>query len=495
MRKKLKKDLQRVFAITLISLMFFGGLSVKNAGAITLEELKQTDPIAYRAVEGLRALNLPSGTEIVFFSEEPKVTCVNKLKGELEKLTGIKVIAESAAGPDVVAKILRDAITGAGLYDIPTPETNAMADFAVAGYLYPIDEFVKKYDPELDDYVFPFNKIWTSFGGTIYGLPMDGDVYPIFYRKDLLEDPIEKANFMARYGYELKLPKTYKKFRDVLEFFTRPEEDFYGYSGWRLKGWVYNWYNHWLGAANGFYFDKNMNTLINSPAGVRALSTMKELNQFMSPGYMEKTFMSNMVDFVTGKAFCVITWGAFAVGSALHPKSVVQGKIGYGVPPGFEINGKAHQSSQMAGGYSMLISKYSKHPEAAYLVAQYMTSPSSLFQMIQVPYGSTEAIRRSTFEDPRLPTLYPGLGEFTKAQLACIEVGHPDPIIPGYHEYRSKLEIQINNCMVGKITPQEALDKAAEDWDKITQRMGKSRQRKYYKFLMEAMGKWEEVPE
>lgn len=493
MMKKEHKSFKRIF-FTLMMLILVCGVSVAHA-EITLEQLKQVDPVAARAVEGLRALNLPSGTEIVFFGEAPKVLGVRTVKGELERLTGIKVIAEEAPSVEVIPKVLRDALTGAGLYDIPTPISSAIADLVAANYLYPVDEFVRKYDPELEDFPVPLNEIWTSFAGKIYGLPMDGDAFVLFYRKDMLNDPAEKDAFKAKYGYELKVPKTYKEFRDVVEFFTRPEQGFYGYTAWRSKGWVYNWFFHRLGSAGGFYFDKNMNAAINSPAGVRALENMKDLNQFMPPGYMGKGYVETVIDFITRKAFCVITWGALGVRSARDPSSEVVGKVGYAVPPGFEVNGKVNQYSELAGGYTMLVSKYSKHPEAAYLVTQYLTSSYSLFQMCEIADAATEPIRLSTFADPRLQKLFPGADEWQAAQKASLKVGWPDLIIPAFSEYSSKLEIEISNYMVGKKTAQEALDKAAQEWNRITQRMGKNRQRKFYKTLMEAMNLWKNIPD
>ncbi len=48
--------------------------------------------------------------------------------------------------------------------------------------------------------------------------------------------------------------------------------------------------------------------------------------------------------------------------------------------------------------------------------------------------------------------------------------------------------------MTGNKTVQQALDDAAEEWDLITERLGRENQKEYYKALMEDMNLWKELP-
>ena len=43
----------------------------------------------------------------------------------------------------------------------------------------------------------------------------------LVYRRDLFDDPKEKAAFKGKYGYDLAAPATYDQLRDIAEFFTR----------------------------------------------------------------------------------------------------------------------------------------------------------------------------------------------------------------------------------------------------------------------------------
>ena len=61
-----------------------------------------------------------------------------------------------------------------------------------------------------------------------WAFPTEGDALGLAYRKDLFTDATEMANFKAEYGYALAVPKTWKQYYDIAEFFTRPEKGLYG---------------------------------------------------------------------------------------------------------------------------------------------------------------------------------------------------------------------------------------------------------------------------
>jgi multiple sugar transport system substrate-binding protein len=53
--------------------------------------------------------------------------------------------------------------------------------------------------------------------------------------------------------------------------------------------------------------------------------------------------------------------------------------------------------------------------------------------------------------------------------------------IPGIPEYKDTLEIAVTKALVGEATPQEALDEAAAEWEKITDRLGRDQQAQFYR--------------
>jgi multiple sugar transport system substrate-binding protein len=53
----------------------------------------------------------------------------------------------------------------------------------------------------------------------------------------------------------------------------------------------------------------------------------------------------------------------------------------------------------------------------------------------------------------------------------------PDPVIPGADEYQRKLSFEITEALAKRTQPKDALDAAAREWDKITDRRGRDKQK------------------
>ena len=63
-----------------------------------------------------------------------------------------------------------------------------------------------------------------------FAAPCQTDAIGFVYRRDWFTDPAEQEVFSARYGRPLAAPDTWEEFRDVAEFFHRPEQKRYGCS-------------------------------------------------------------------------------------------------------------------------------------------------------------------------------------------------------------------------------------------------------------------------
>ena len=87
-------------------------------------------------------------------------------------------------GQDFVAVISQDFAAGtAG--DVVIVDSFMIPSYAAAGYLYPLDDFVKTWD-DWKAYPEAMKKI-VSFKGRVYGVMIDTDVRMIWYRKDIFK--------------------------------------------------------------------------------------------------------------------------------------------------------------------------------------------------------------------------------------------------------------------------------------------------------------------
>lgn len=441
-----------------------------------------------RAVNALKAMNLPAGTEFTIFAEDLTIKMAEVNTAEFEKQTGLKLKTMTAPYLDHKTKIMQDVMNKSGTYDLVIIEWRMIGDVYNAGYVQPLDEWVTKYDPDLDDMVSPFNTVWSTYDGKTIALPTDGDTWILYYRKDLFEDPQEKEAFKAKYGVELEVPKSWEHFEQIAEFFTRPGDNLYGYVEWRARGVVFGWFLQRLASLGGDFFTEGMKPGINSPEGIRALEDMKRINQFMPPDVLSYGYMETVQDFAQGRAAMLNTWPAAAKNIANREESVVAGKVGFARTPGYMIDGKPNQLTMTVPGLNLIVNAHTKkNPEAVYLVAQWLTSPEQLKRANLNLAGNTDIIRKSIFTDPEVREKIPGGGEYLDAQMANIQQGFPEPAIPGFEEYSQILEIEISRYMTGEVaTAKAALDNAAAEWERITDKHGRDKQWQLYQSFMQA---------
>lgn len=435
---------------------------------------------ADRAVQAAKALNL-KGSSITLFAENLTINSSNVVAPLFERLTGITVKNESSPFLSHVTKILADVTVTHGAYDAVYAEQSLVPDLAAAGYLRVLNDWVAKYNPALNDVVHPLDQLWTHYNGQIYGLPTDGDIFIFYYRKDLFNDPAEKANFKKKYGRPLTVPRTWDEFRQAAEFFTRPHQNLYGVVEPRVKGFNYFWFFQRFGAMQGQYFDPaTMKPGINGPEGIKALQDLKDQNQFMAPDVLSYGYAELVNAYAGGHAAMVTTWPA--LGKTIEDPTVskVVGHTGYAAVPGYMIGGKLSARTATAPGYCLVVSQYSKNPVATYLYSQYLVSPEILKYADMNPGGNTDALRLSVYADPQVRNQFAGAGAYLDAQRANGQQAHPELIIPGAGEYSDALEIQLSRFMSGGPSAKEVLDQAAADWERITNRKGRDKQQAAY---------------
>src|SRR5215813_1415752 len=139
-----------------------------------------------------------------------------------KELTGMDVKVVEVATAEMFTKIMQDYKSGAGAYDALNVIPAWMPDLAQAGALEVLDPYVEKYGyaSELQTIAPTYRDNQMKVGGKIYGFPDDGDVFLMYYRRDIFEDPTVQKAFKAKYGHDLAPPKTWKQFDEVGSFLT-----------------------------------------------------------------------------------------------------------------------------------------------------------------------------------------------------------------------------------------------------------------------------------
>jgi multiple sugar transport system substrate-binding protein len=402
-----------------------------------------------------------------------------------EKLTGMKVKVIEVPTEEMFTKIMQEYRAGTGAYDALNVIPSWMPDLAKAGALEPLDAYVDKYKyrDELQEIAPTFRDNQMTVDGKIYGFPDDGDVFIMYYRKDVFADPQNQSEFKAKFGYDLAPPKTWKQFDEIGQFLTdKYKPKMYGAAFFRQAPYAQLMFQERFRNEGGKVFDPNtMKATVNSDIAVKVFTDMRNENKFMPPGVETWGFVENLAAFMAGQTAMTISWppyGRWAAGygqdeKALNwvPKTQVAGKVGYALPPG------GHP--QLALGFALSVASTSKHKDAAYLFIQWLNSKAISTQRVQLPYTLRDPFRTSHYTDPTYLSRWPDAKDYLATLKEASETGLLDLSLLQTDKYEEALRQGISALWTGE-DPKTILDKVAAQWDAITEKVGVDKQKAAY---------------
>ena len=85
----------------------------------------------------------------------------------------------------------------------------------------PIDSYISKYKAQstLNDY-HPLYRALMKYKGKTWGFFDDGDVWNLYYRKDIFANAKLKAAYKAKFKRDLRVPRTWDEFTETSQFIT-----------------------------------------------------------------------------------------------------------------------------------------------------------------------------------------------------------------------------------------------------------------------------------
>lgn len=429
------------------------------------------------------------------------------VKEVAEKELGIKV--ELILIPDAQHRefVLRDWKTGGGEYDIVTMHPRYNAEVMGLEYLTPLNDYMDKYEAwDVYNNIIPtYRTLYAEWGGKVYAFVQDGDITFMVYRKDIFSDPSIQAKFKAKYGYDLKAPDTMDEMLDVSSFFNGWDwdgdgKDEYGFQWtfWRREFLEADWLPL-FGGYGGIPFDENMKPLINTEPGVKALELMKEILKVSPPGALGMNVDECFAGFLNGEAVLALYYpdvgrliyspDAFGGTGGPHWK----GKVGYALWPKTVYKGVERRYASMCHGRIIGISKFSKVKDAAFQVLKLANRADVANRyVINAKSGSDPFLQ--TQLDPKVwweDFNYPVDEDYLRIHLDSMKYGYPEIMIPGNEEYYDSLRAQVDAYLAGMVdSAQTALDTVAREWDAITMRWGRDKQKAVWK---EVLKKYEAI--
>ncbi|RWM84145.1 MAG: extracellular solute-binding protein [Mesorhizobium sp.] len=466
-------------------------LGQAQAAAMKASMEGPADGSAFRAVEAAKAhsgVTLNMTYEAGLQALDPR-----NFSGPMwEQLTGMKSNVVELSNPDQYSKAVAEHIAGSGAYDVLDISPAWTPSLADGGVIAPLDDYIAKYmnPADLEDY-HPLYKALPTYKGKIWGFFDDGDMFALYYRKDIFEDPKMVEAYQAKFNAKLAPPKTWEEYAQIAQFITdQMAPNVYGAGHFRKAGSPGNQFDflQQYRANGGKLFGDDMKAGLASDAGVKTLQNMIAANAASIPGNNELDAVSLWAAFLTGKVAMIYSWppsGRMAANysqsaTAINfiPQSQIAGKVGYAVVPG---------NPEHATGYNKALSADSANPEAAYLFMQWACSPPVSLARCMLPYALRDPYRISHFKSELYGALFPSAKEYLSNLNNSANVGLLDPIMPGAQDYFLSIDRMCTAVWAGA-DPKASLETAAAEWNETTDRLGVDSQKAFYTEFLKLPG-------
>ena len=333
----------------------------------------------------------------------------------------------------------------AGTYDVVLGDCIWPAEFGSKGIVQDISDDVNSLAV---DKIFPGAIQMALYQGKYYGQPWILDTKYLYYNKQMISQAgVSPSDFKTLDGLVAALTKIKK-------------------SGAVQYPWIGSWaqaeavicdYAQFLGAYDGKFLDSSGKAAFNTGGGVKALEFMKML---LDDGLANPASTSALEDdvlksFSEGQNAANLNW-TFQLATANDPsQSKVAGQCVILHTPA----GPGGQAPGCNGGQPVMISRTAKHTAEAWAYIKFISDApqQNQYATVSLPIWS------ASYTDPAvIKQAGKDLVDVAKTQLPDLILR---PQVANYNACSAKLQVEIQNALLGKSSVQDALNSAADFFD------------------------------
>jgi len=434
-----------------------------------------------------------------------------------EEITGIKVNHQLLGEGEVVQAVQTQMQTRRNLYDAYINDSDLIGTHSRLQLAYNLTDFMAGdaadvTNPMLDVDDFMGKSFTTGPDGKLYQLPDQQFANLYWFRKDWFDRPELQAQFKERYGYDLGVPVNWSAYEDISEFFSVHVKEIdgvrvYGHMdygkrapdlGWRMTdAWLSMAGTGNKGSPNGIPIDEwgirmeagscnpagasvSRGGETNGPASVYAIRKWDEwLRKYAPPGAASYDFYQSLPALSQGNVAQQIFWYTAFTASMVAPKSDGNNTVDDDGNPLWRMAPSPHGpywnegqklGYQDAGSWTILNSTPVDRAMAAWLYAQFVVSKTVDVRKSHVglTFIRDSTVRHESYTE-RAPKLG-GLVEFYRSPDRVL--WSPTGInVPDYPKLAQLWWQNIGDVNSGAFTPQEAMDRLANEMDQVMARM------------------------
>jgi multiple sugar transport system substrate-binding protein len=434
-----------------------------------------------------------------------------------EAYTGAKIKWIDLAQADYNARLQQSIATGTVDYDIIEMGAPFEGDMGVKDLLSEMPDWVKK-QIDFDDYVNYLKPPVGTWNGKIHRVTIDSDCHTMNIRTDVFSDPDLAKAWKAEGGKgDWGAPKTWQQVQAVTKFLKGKKvkgKEVYGFLD-QPKPWggfqFYftasraTAYAKYPGEKN-WLFDENMKPQVNNPAFVRAIQDIVDALPYEPADQLNADpGTTAFQQFLTGTGSLLEWWGDIGTVARTSDTATIGDALDFDILPGSDdvYNFRKGQWEKLASGpnqapnmaylgwgiYVMkTVDADPKRQKAAWSAAAHLGGKD--LSMWTAAYPSGFQPYRKSHTNIALWELAGYEKKYITSYMdsQSTSYNHPnsaiEPRIPGIFQYYSIAEDELTKVFAGKETAQQGADNIAAAWDKLTDKLGRENQVKYYRISM-----------
>ena len=305
----------------------------------------------------------------MLMEDVPDTHVITPLLPEFEASTGIKVEWEIVQYLDMHTKLVPQFLSSEASYDVIVVDNYWAGEFPAAGWLEPLDKYVKRDNFDISNYIPAMIDMVGYYPRTgrdkkLYMLPFYNYTMALIYRTDLTPELANKYKKM--YGKEMEVPVTLEEYVSLCRF-MQDNAGVYGSAMQAGRGdpIVMEWSNY-LFALGGDYYDENWNSIINDSTSIKAIEYYMENIKYGAPkGALNFSLDDSFRVMSQGQAWSMISYNWMLAALDDPEQSKIAGKVAIAPMPG---------EKSLAGGWGWAIAHNTPHKEEAWEFIKWVES-------------------------------------------------------------------------------------------------------------------------
>ncbi len=437
-----------------------------------------------------------------------------------EAYTGAKIKWIDLAQADYNARLQQSIATGTVDFDIIEMGAPFEGDMGVKDLLSDMPDWVKT-QIDFDDIVNYLKPPVGTWNGKIHRVTIDSDCHTMNRRTDVFGDgdlAKQWADWKDKAGLtDWGPPKTWQQVQQVTKFLKGKKvkgKDVYGFLD-QPKPWggfqFYftasrsTAYTKYPGEKN-WMFDENMKPLVNNPGWVRAIQDVVDLLPYEPADQINADpGTTAFQQFLPGTGALLEWWGDIGTVAKTSDTATIGDMLDFDILPASDDvynfrkgaweklpTGPNIAPNMAYLGWGIYVMKSvdgdAQRHKAAWSAAAHLGGKDLSMWTAAYPSGFQPYRKSHTNLDLWALAGYDKkyIGSYMDSQSTSYN--HPnsaiEPRIPGIFQYYSIAEDELAKVFAGKETAQQGADNVAAAWEKLTDKLGRENQVKYYRIAM-----------